>query len=118
MHVSGIKVTVDTSIESAIAYDENGMVESIGDARRVTSVTVLNKNGEYEPLDLEKTYTLASHNYYLKDNGGNHTFFDDNKLLIDESIEDYQVLISYITEHLDGVIDERYADIEGRITIS
>lgn len=117
LHVSGMKVTIDTSIETTIVYNENGMVESLGDARRVTDVMIMNENGEYEPLDPEKTYTLASHNYYLKNNGGNHTFFDDNKLLIDESIEDYQVLITYITEHLDGVIDERYADTEGRITV-
>ena len=70
-----------------------------------------------EPLDPEKTYTMASHNYYLKNNGGNHTFFDDNTLLIDESMADYEVLIAYISNDLGGTIGQAYAQTEGRITV-
>jgi len=117
LHISGMKLTVDTSIAPSVTYDENGMLKSIGETRRVKNVRIQDENGDYLPIELQKTYTMASHNYYLKNNGGNHTLFDDNKLLIDESISDYEVLISYISNQLDGVIGAQYAKTEGRITI-
>ena len=70
-----------------------------------------------EPLDLEKTYTLASHNYMLKNAGDGFTMFQGCALLQDEVMLDNQVLINYITQTLDGVVGEAYADPygEGRI---
>ena len=56
--------------------------------------------GEYEPIDLEKTYTLASHNYMLKSGGDGINMFMDNKILQDEAMIDNQVLITYIRDHL------------------
>lgn len=117
MQISGMKLTVDTSIPTSVVFDGNGMLQSIGDARRVKEVSILNDEGTYVPLDVNATYTLASHNYYLKNNGGNHTLFDDNTLLINESMSDYEVLITYLTDDLGGVLDERYQSTEGRITI-
>lgn len=117
MQISGMKLTIDTSIPSSVVFDGDGMLESIGETRRLKNVMILNQNGEYEPIELQKTYTLASHNYYLKNNGGNHRLFDDNKLLLDESLSDYEVLAAYITNTLGGVIDQTYAQTEGRITV-
>ena len=77
-----------------------------------------------EPLEivvknggLEKTYTLASHNYMLKNAGDGFTMFQGCALLQDEVMLDNQVLINYITQTLDGVVGEAYADPygEGRI---
>lgn len=51
---------------------------------------VSNKDGEYEPLDLNGEYTLASHNYLLKEQGSGATFFDDNEFIIEEGMVDYQ----------------------------
>lgn len=117
LHISGMKLTVDTSVAASVTYDANGMVEAIGQTRRVKNVMIQNKDGSFAPLDPEKTYTMASHNYYLKNNGGNHTFFDDNTLLIDESMADYEVLIAYISNDLGGTIGQAYAQTEGRITV-
>ena len=82
--------------------------------RRVKDVLV---NGE--PIDPEGTYTLASHNYMLKSGGDGMVMFQGDKLLQDEVMLDNQVLITYITETLGGVIGEAYAEPygEGRITI-
>ena len=70
-----------------------------------------------EPLDLEKTYTLASHNYMLKNGGDGFSMFGGCKVLQDEVMLDNQVLINYITGVLDGVVGEAYANPygEGRI---
>lgn len=117
LHVSGLKYTIDTSIESTVEFDSVGMVTTLGDARRVKNVEVVTDDGSYEPLDPNKTYTVASHNYLLKQSGGGHDFFNDNKILIDESIADYEVLINYLTDFLDGKIDSVYSATEGRITV-
>ena len=67
-----------------------------------------------EPLDLEKTYTLASHNYMLKNHGDGYTMFEGAKILQDEVKLDNQVLLDYITGTLGGVIGEEYADPYGQ----
>lgn len=115
--VSGLKYTIDTSVESSVIFDENGMFSSVDGKYRVRDVYVMNDTGEYEKIDPKATYTVASHNYLIKDSGEGITQFVDNKLLIDEGVLDYQVLIDYITEYLNGNLSEKYSDIEGRITI-
>lgn len=72
-----------------------------------------------QPLDVSKTYTLASHNYMLKDAGDGYTMFGTKnvKLLNDGVMIDNQVLINYIVNNLGGVVGEQYAAPQGRITI-
>lgn len=117
MSVSGLKYTIDTSVESSVVFDENGLLVEIPGARRVKNIMVLNKDGEYEPLEMDKEYTLASHNYLLKENGSGATCFNDNEFIIEEGMSDYQMLITYLTEHLNGNLSEKYSTVEGRITI-
>ena len=83
--------------------------------RRGTSSTSVNG----EPIDPEKTYTIASHNYMLKDGGDGLNMFKGCNVLQDEVMIDNQVLITYIAEYLGGNVGEQYANPygEGRITI-
>ena len=113
--VSGLKFTVDTSIESTVEVDETDAFTGISGARRVSDVMVL-KDGAYTPIDLAATYTLASHNYMIK-NGGNGMlyFLADHELVADESVTDYQALIDYI--NLLGGNLSQYAAVDQRITI-
>ncbi len=74
------------------------------------------KNGEYVPIDLNATYTLASHNYMIKNGGSGMLYFlAEHELVIDESIDDYQVLIDYINR-LGGDLSQ-YNAVDNRITI-
>ena len=66
-----------------------------------------------EPLDLEKIYTLASHNYMLQGQGDGYTIFEDNVYTQESVMLDNQVLITYITEGLGGVVGEAYAELSG-----
>ena len=91
-------------------------IEVKGD-RRVKDIMVMNDAGEYEQLDLSGEYTLASHNYLLKEQGSGATFFDDNEFIIEEGMADYQMLITYLTEYLKGDLASKYSDVEGRITV-
>lgn len=117
LQVSGLKYTIDTSIESSVTLDENDMFVSVDGARRVSDVQVLGESGEYEPIDLEKTYTVASHNYMLKSCGDGYTMFTDNNYIIDEGVLDNQILITYIKDVLQGELGAKYSDVEGRITV-
>lgn len=120
MHVSGLKFTADLNVDSTVVLNDKSEFVEVSGARRVKDVTVLNKTtGEYEPIDPEKTYTLASHNYMLKSAGDGFTMFKDNKILQDEVMIDNQVLITYLEEKLGGTVGDEYKDPfgEGRITI-
>ena len=114
LHVSGMTYTIDLNVESTVKLDENGMFVEVEGERRVKDVTV---GGE--PLDPDKTYTLASHNYKLKDCGDGYSMFADNLFLQDSVMIDNQVLINYIVDVLGGTVGEEYADPygQGRITI-
>lgn len=118
-HVSGLRYTINTAIESTVVMDDKGMLQSIGDTRRVSDVQILCDDGSYTPIDPEATYTLASHNYMIKEGGNGVNFFSDNRLIMDEVMLDNQLLIQYIKEYLGGEISEAYADPygQGRITI-
>lgn len=115
--VSGLKFTIDTSIESSVIVDEDGNFVSVSGERRVKNVMVLDDNGEYVPIDPEKTYTVASHNYMMRDGGDGYTGFTDNEFVILEGISDYQILTVYITDVLNGNLGDKYSQTEGRITI-
>ena len=114
LQVSGLSYEIHSYIESSCTSDENGMFTGVAGERRVQNVLVDGK-----PIDPEATYTLASHNYMLLNNGDGYTMFDGAPLLQDSVKLDNQVLIDYITENLEGVIGPEYEDLagEGRIVI-
>lgn len=114
LQVSGMTYEIHNYIESSVELDENGQFVSVNGEYRVKNVKI---NGE--SIDLEKTYTLSSHNYIIKSGGDGYTMFMDNNLLVDEAVLDYQGFLTYITENLGGVIGAEYENLNGedRITI-
>jgi 2',3'-cyclic-nucleotide 2'-phosphodiesterase (5'-nucleotidase family) len=108
---SGVSFEVHTCIPSGVETDDAGMFVGINGESRVRNVYV----GD-EPLDLNKTYTVASSNYMLQSMGDGYTMFADNVYTQDSVMLDNQVLIKYITEGLGGVIGQEYAEPRGRIT--
>ena len=110
LQVSGLTYDIDTQIPSSVVLDDKKMFVSVNGEYRVKNVKVAG-----EPLDLNKTYKLASHNYMLKSAGDGYTMFAGNKILKDEVLIDNQVLINYIVEKLGGKIagDSIYADPYG-----
>lgn len=114
LHVSGMRFTVDVSVDSGVVSDTEGMFTSVEGDRRVKDVMV----GD-EPLDPAKVYTLSCHNYELKEMGDGYSMFADNNFLMDSVMVDNQVLINYIIDGLGGVVSEDYTDPygQGRITI-
>ena len=114
LQVSGLTYEIDLSVPSSVQQDENKMFTGVAGDYRVKNVMV---GGE--PLDLTRTYTLASHNYMLKSAGDGYSMFQGCKLLQDSVMIDNQVLINYIVDVLGGVVGEEYSDPygQGRITV-
>lgn len=117
MHVSGLKYTVDTSVEPTVVFDEFGVFKDITGERRVKNVMVLNANGAYTFINPEKVYTLASSSYLIKEGGGGINIFTNKTRVIDGGIPDYQVVLEYLNEHLQGQLSGRYSVLEGRIIV-
>ena len=109
LQVSGLTYEIHTYIESSCTADENGLFTGVAGEYRVKNVKV---GGE--DLDVNKTYTLACHDYLLKNAGDGFTMFQQDTLLQDSVKLDNQVLIDYITGTLNGVVGEAYANPYGQ----
>ena len=107
--VAGMTFEIHTYIKSSCTQDEDGMFTGVAGAYRVKNVMV-----HGEPLDPEKTYSLASHDYLLLDYGDGYAMFDGSPVLQEPARPDTQVLIDYIADTLGGVIGAEYADPYGQ----
>lgn len=113
---SGLKVTVHTDIPSSTVTDEDDALVAVGDTRRVSDVMVL-QDGEYVPVDPEGIYTIASHDYMIKNGGsGMGVILKDHPILLDGIGLDYQVLTDYVISLNNDF--SAYEAPEGRITIT
>jgi len=114
LHVSGLTYTIDTSVKSGVQLDEKGNFLRVDGAYRVTDIKVGN-----EPLDLNRIYTVASHNYMLKLAGDGMTMFADSNIIRDEVMMDVDILSTYIRSNLGGIVGAEYQNPagQGRITI-
>ncbi len=109
LQVSGMSYEINTSVESSCLTDENGGFAGIEGKRRVQNVMI---GGE--PLDPEKTYTLAGTDYTLLEKGDGYTMFEGAEVLMNRVKLDNQVLLDYITGTLGGVIGEEYENPYGQ----
>ncbi len=117
LQVSGLKYSIDTSVKSTVETDEQGNFLSCGADRRVKDVMVLGKDGNYTELVPDKVYTVASHNYLIKEGGDGLNMFVDNELTVDEGMIDYEILMTYLTDELNGTVGDEYALPQERIQV-
>ncbi len=114
IHVSGMTYTIDTTVPSSVRTDEKGNFAGVDGMYRVKDIYIDN-----EPVDLAKTYTLASHNYWLKSGGDGMSVFPSCQVLKDEVMVDVDTITTYIRDYLGGVVGDDYRNPygQGRITI-
>lgn len=114
IQVSGLTYQINAYIPSSVKTDKDGNFLGVDGEYRVSNVFV----GD-EPLDLGKTYTVASHDYYLISFGNGMTMFRDCPMVAKEISLDNQALIDYITDDLGGTVGGEYSDPRGsgRITV-
>ncbi|WP_349946558.1 bifunctional UDP-sugar hydrolase/5'-nucleotidase [Lacrimispora sp. BS-2] len=114
LQVSGLTYTIDTSKTSNVQVDEKDNFVKVNGAYRVSDIMV---GGA--PLDVNKTYTVASHNYMLKSGGDGMTMFKGSKVIRDDVMTDVDLLSTYIRSNLGGNVGADYVNLtgQGRITI-
>ena len=117
--MSGVTFSVNQAIPTTVKTDENGFFAGVDGEYRVYGVKVLDKaSGEYRDLEVAGKYILAGFNYHLLSLGDGMAMFAGAKLIDAEGTLDIELLEEYITQHLDGVIGEEYADPQGRLTFT
>ena len=116
MQVSGIKFTIDTGVEADVETDENDNLIAVNEIRRISDVEVLTGD-HYEPIDPDHIYSVASNSYFAKNGGcGTEVFLKDHNLLIEDAITDYEALVNYARDNLNGDLSAYYQSA-GRITL-
>lgn len=115
LQVSGLTYDLDPSIPSPVVLGEKQEFIRVDGTRRVSHVMV-----NEQPLDVAKTYRLATHDYMIKQGGDGYTMFQDCNIVEDEVMLDNEALIHYIQEKLNGVIGADYREVggQGRIHIA
>lgn len=118
-HLSGIEFSVDTEIPSSVVLNEVEEFVGVDGPYRVYDIKVFDKEtGSYKPLELDETYTFASHNYALLEQGSGMTMLKDAVILQNEGVLDVEVLERYVVETLGGVIGEEYQNTVPNITFT
>ncbi len=114
LHVSGMTYTIDTTIPSSVKTDDQGAFLGVEGAYRVKDIMIAG-----QPIDLNQSYVVASHDYLLLSYGDGMTMFKDAEVVKDRVIVDNEILINYIKENLGGVVGDSYANVygENRITV-
>lgn len=114
LQVSGMTYTIDSKVPSSVQTDDKRNFTGVTGEYRVKDITV-----KGEPLDLNKTYTVASHNYMLKQGGDGMTMFAGSEVVRDDVMVDVDTLTSFIRDVLGGTVGDAYANPkgQGRITV-
>ena len=82
----------------------------------VSDIEILQEDGSYAPIDMQRTYSVALTNYNHEGGG----FFDSFKkcpVLQESTLRYYEALSDYLTKVLGGTTGETYAQPQGRIKI-
>ena len=118
-HLAGLTFSVNTSIPSSVVLNENDEFVGVDGAYRVYNLKVFNRESEaYEPLELNKAYTIAATNFYLLEQGSGMKMLENVKILQNDGVLDVEVLEKYIIEHLGGTIGQEYAEVKPNITFT
>lgn len=82
----------------------------------VSDIEILQEDGSYMPLDLQRTYSVALTNYN-HEGGGFCDCFKKCPVLYESTLRYYEALSDYIGQVLGGRLSEAYTQPQGRIKI-
>ncbi len=118
LQVSGLKFEVDCQTDSPCSVDVNKIFSGfISDKRRVRNVQFEKAPGVFEPIDLDRKYTVSGTNFLLQEHGDGYAVLDGTTFT-DTGVCDRDILLAYIQEVLGGVIPATYDKPAGRITLN
>ena len=115
--VSGMKFTIDLSATPTVINDYQGMFVGVVGDRRIQNLQILNPNTQqYEPVDPQKTYTIASLSYLIQQQGSGG-MLRYATLQRDTQSSVIEILSLHLKHTLQGKVPQSYKKIDGRITI-
>ena len=82
----------------------------------VSNVEVMQADGQYAPIDLKRSYTVALTDYNYQ-GGGLFDCFKQCPVLFESTTRYYEALADYLINTLGGDLGQTYAKPQGRITI-
>ena len=109
--VSGCTFDVDTSFNSTVETDPDGLFIKVGGKRRVSNVKI---NGK--PLNLTAKYNLSASDFILS-GGDGYSMFSEFPVVNESVYADSDALGHYIKNNLNGNIPSKYQELQGRINI-
>ncbi len=118
-HLSGMTFSLNTAIPTSVVLDENGNFVKVDGTYRVYNIKVFNREtNQYESLEENKIYTLASHNYLLLEQGGGMSMLADAEIILNNGMVDVELLEQYIVNTLGGVVGQQYENVVSHITFT
>ena len=109
--VSGISYDIDTSLNSKVETDSQGLFLKITGKRKVTNVKI---NGE--EIDPSKNYSISMSDY-IGNGGDGYTMIAKYEVFKEGLLTDTDAIAYYIKNDLNGIIPEKYKDFQGRINL-
>lgn len=113
---SGIRWTLDTTkpYDQGELYIQDGKETSYYAPASIQRVTIESINGE--PFDPKAVYAVVTNNFCAA-GGDTYNVFARNISTFDTGIPVDEAVMEYIAVELDGRIDSRYAESQGRMTV-
>lgn len=117
--LSGLTFTIDPSKHPEIVRDSIGQfIRILPGERRVNDVRILNpKTGQYEPIDPDREYSIASNEYNLR-HSGDSGILAGGVMEQQAEMKDVQVVESYIRTVLHGIIPDQYNFVRKELEVS
>ena len=109
--VSGISYDIDTSLNSKVETDSQGLFLKITGKRKVTNVKI---NGE--EIDPNKNYTISMSDF-IGNGGDGYTMMAKYEVFKEGLLTDTDAIAYYIKNDLKGKIPAEYKNFQGRINL-
>ena len=109
--VSGISYDIDTSLNSKVETDSQGLFLKITGKRKVTNVKI---NGE--EIDPNKNYSISMSDF-IGNGGDGYTMMAKYEVFKEGLLTDTDAIAYYIKNDLKGIIPAEYKNFQGRINL-
>ena len=109
--VSGMSYDIDTSLNSTVQTDSQGLYLNTTGQRRVTNAKI---NGE--KIDPNKNYSVTM-SEYIGNGGDGYTMFAGYEIFQEGLYTDTDSIAYFIKDYLNGTIPAEYKDLQGRINL-
>lgn len=103
LHTAGLTYKIDKDLESTVLCDMDQYEGAPTGEYKVSDVKIYNRvTGIYDPLDLDRKYTVAGVNFVLRNAGDGFTMLKDAEPVVDYIGEDYEIVAQFAAAFAGG----------------